>query len=201
MLESKTREKVLKRLRHALLHKTPAPHPEVDFESPLYADGDLPELMFARQFTSAGGRFVFCESIHDLRTNLAVLAVRRKWGAVQAAEAVKPHADAAFGGQPLPGDLPVAILDSEGLAAATGEVLVADGEGTERSVSMGPGDTVVVVSPDRVYADMREAMQMVAERYRTALPAMLTSLNGGETLLRESAGQAGALYLMLVDES
>jgi L-lactate dehydrogenase complex protein LldG len=79
MQESKTREKVLKQIRRALLHRIPDPFPGLDFDSPAAATGDHPEIAFARRFTDAGGRFVFCETEEEAAEGLGALAEARQW--------------------------------------------------------------------------------------------------------------------------
>jgi len=63
MEESTSREKVLKKVRHALIYKTDNPFPHVDFDSPVYKPmGDTPDVNFAQEFTKVGGVFIYCEN-------------------------------------------------------------------------------------------------------------------------------------------
>ena len=72
MEESTSREKVLKKVRNALIYKTDNPFPQVDFESPVYRPMDeSPDVNFAQEFTKVGGQFVYCEDEEDLVNNLA----------------------------------------------------------------------------------------------------------------------------------
>jgi L-lactate dehydrogenase complex protein LldG len=60
MQESTTREKVLKKIRNALISKTNNPYPNLDFDSPVFRmNEEVPELQFAKAFRDAGGQFVF----------------------------------------------------------------------------------------------------------------------------------------------
>jgi L-lactate dehydrogenase complex protein LldG len=200
MLESKTREKVLKKLRHALLHKTPEPASRIDFDTSLEAEDEWPELTFARNFTEAGGPFVFCESTADLHRTLAALASERKWGTVNADTGMQDHVQQALEGRPPAGETPARVVACEALSAATGEVLLTDAAGSAASAASHPGDLVAVASVNRVYPDMKEALRRLADRYGAALPAMITALNGGEASRRNAEGRTGTFYLLLVDE-
>jgi L-lactate dehydrogenase complex protein LldG len=68
MNESKTRDKILKRIRLALLDKSPDPYPDVNFTAKPdeYDEQEFPELLFAQNFMAAGGYFTFCENKTEL---------------------------------------------------------------------------------------------------------------------------------------
>ena len=64
MEESTSREKVLKKVRHALIYKTDNPFPHVDFDSPVYMPmNDTSDVNFAQEFTEVGGVFIYCENV------------------------------------------------------------------------------------------------------------------------------------------
>ena len=68
MQESTGREKILKKIRKALIHKTANPFPEVEFETSVYpSNSELAEVIFAHAFTANGGHFIFCESENEPR--------------------------------------------------------------------------------------------------------------------------------------
>ncbi len=79
MHESKTRDKVLKKIRQALLHKSREQFSEVDLESPLFSSEDeSPELIFAKNFSDAGGKFIFCESNEEFSDMISGLLMERE---------------------------------------------------------------------------------------------------------------------------
>jgi L-lactate dehydrogenase complex protein LldG len=56
-----SKEKLLKKIRKALLEKRDNPYPQLE-DLPLYAaDDEIPEVIFAEQFTAVNGQFIFCE--------------------------------------------------------------------------------------------------------------------------------------------
>src|SRR6185295_4651751 len=80
MQESTPREKVLKKIRNALIEKTNQPFPNVDWEKPVYRlSDDSREEMFAKAFTKIGVQFVFCESELDAIENIISLAEVKGW--------------------------------------------------------------------------------------------------------------------------
>src|SRR3954453_22922781 len=74
-----SKEKLLKKIRKALLEKRDNPYPNLE-DLPHYPQTEeLPEVMFAEEFTGAAGQFVFCEDEIQLVDNLLNLADQRKW--------------------------------------------------------------------------------------------------------------------------
>ncbi len=81
MLESTSKEKILKNIRSALIQKKDNPYPKADFESDLIPipEGELPEIILAENLISEGTNFVFCDDLFDLVENLLFLCNDRKW--------------------------------------------------------------------------------------------------------------------------
>lgn len=74
-----SKEKLLKKIRKALLEKRDNPYPQLE-DLPLYpATDEMPEVIFAEQFTNVAGQFVFCEDELQFIENLLTLAEERKW--------------------------------------------------------------------------------------------------------------------------
>ncbi|HNR20833.1 MAG TPA: hypothetical protein PKN75_12830 [Bacteroidia bacterium] len=80
MQESTNREKVLKKIRAALLHKTPNPYPNLDFEKNVFVVNDAPaELIFAEKFQKLGGLLVICETKNEIIESLAAISRENNW--------------------------------------------------------------------------------------------------------------------------
>ena len=61
--DSTTREKILKKIRQALIHKTNQRFPSIDWDKNIYVSSeDSLEEQFANAFTKIGGQFIFCEN-------------------------------------------------------------------------------------------------------------------------------------------
>lgn len=84
MNESKTRDKILKRIRQALIDKAPDPFPGVNFFSKTdeYDEQEFPELLFAEKFIAAGGHFTFCENESELKAFLQHAARQLNAGSI-----------------------------------------------------------------------------------------------------------------------
>ena len=60
-VQKKSKEKFLKKIRKALLEKRDNPYPNLE-DLPLYpSTTELPEVIFAEEFTKVSGQFIYCE--------------------------------------------------------------------------------------------------------------------------------------------
>ncbi|MFN5459541.1 MAG: hypothetical protein ACK5AY_06505, partial [Bacteroidota bacterium] len=61
MEESTSREKILKKVRKALVEKGNSEYLNADFTSPLFTEeSEIPEIIFAKNFIEQKGNFIFC---------------------------------------------------------------------------------------------------------------------------------------------
>ena len=80
MEESTSREKVLKKVRDALIEKTEAPFPVIDMESSVFPEmTETPDVVFAEALVNAGGRFIYCESQDEFITVLQSFILEKDW--------------------------------------------------------------------------------------------------------------------------
>ena len=80
MEESTTKEKILKKVRNALISKHENPFKDIDFSKPIYKDlKELPEVEFAVQLSQAGGVFIYCETEKAIAENLKILKKQKGW--------------------------------------------------------------------------------------------------------------------------
>ncbi|HET7819137.1 MAG TPA: hypothetical protein VFL70_07500, partial [Bacteroidia bacterium] len=84
--ERATREKILKKIRKALIHKS-AVHTNVDFDTDIFKKPeDSLEVIFAQQLTKLNGKFIYCANEKELSDNLLSLINEQKWNSVFAFE-------------------------------------------------------------------------------------------------------------------
>src|SRR5690606_8263299 len=88
------KERMLKKIRQALLQKRESPH--IDFEdSPLYKDEEESlDVTFAREVTRVGGNFVYCDGASSLTEHSRVLAEKLPIKRILARD---PHIQALLG--------------------------------------------------------------------------------------------------------
>ena len=212
MQEVKPREKVLKKLRSALIQKTPNPYPKLDFDSPLYLQyaDEIPELVFAQHFSEAGGNFVFCENKMEFAESLLDLSMQRKWKNILCVEnelsdflkeiefphSKNPETDA---GEAI-------ITSCECIVTRTGSILVSSANSYGRSLPFFTPVHIVFATINQLVPDLKDAFAFVKTKYDKDLPSSMTFITGPsktadiEGIVITGAQGPKELFLFLVDE-
>jgi L-lactate dehydrogenase complex protein LldG len=211
MEESTSREKVLKKVRHALIYKTDNPYPNVDFDSPVYNPvPDLPDVNFAQEFTKVGGVFIYCENERDLINTLSALSTECNWQDVYCGEPEFQYL-LTQAGVPFESDedglktLKVGITGCEFLVSRLGSIMVSSKN--SRRLNVYPEIHVVIAYADQLVEDLKDAFTAVQTKYSGKLPSMLSVITGPsrtadiEKTLVMGAHGPRELYLLLVETS
>jgi L-lactate dehydrogenase complex protein LldG len=209
MEESTSREKVLKKVRHALIYKTDNPFPQVDFDSPVYTPmKDTSDVNFAQEFTKVGGVFIYCEHESEVVTTLSALHIECEWKNIYCAEPEFQYmlTQAAV---PFESDeesmqkISVGITGCEFLIARLGSIMVSSK--TSRRLNVYPEIHVVIAYVSQLVDDLKDAFAAVQEKYSGKLPSMLSVITGPsrtadiEKILVMGAHGPRELFVILVE--
>src|ERR1700710_143851 len=74
-----SKERLLKKIRKALLERRDNPYPNLEDQPLYYATEDIPEVVFAEAFADVAGQFVFCEDEIQFIESLLTLAEECNW--------------------------------------------------------------------------------------------------------------------------
>jgi L-lactate dehydrogenase complex protein LldG len=183
MKETTSKEKMLKKIRKALLEKRDNPYPNLE-EAPLYADiDDLLEVQFAEQLTLVAGKFVFCEDEFQFIENLLLLADEKSWRKIYCWE---PELQQKLNQYEFPFystdtdflQAEVGITLCESLIARNGSILVSNGNMAGRRLSIYPSYHVVVAYTSQLVPDLKDAFKVLKEKYDDKLPSMISNITG-----------------------
>ena len=206
------KERMLKKIRQALLQKREHPFPAFE-DQPLYpAYEDSLAVLFAQELTQVKGHFVFCEDELQLVEQLVILAEQEKWAQLYVWE--KPiqkvldsvgfpymSTDEGFEGAQ------VGITGCEALIARTGSVLLSNAGPSGRRLSVYPPVHVVIARSSQLVLDMSEGLKKLQERYKTLLPSMISVVTGPsrtadiEKTLVLGAHGPKSFYVFLIDDA
>jgi L-lactate dehydrogenase complex protein LldG len=182
MEESTSREKVLKKVRHALIYKTDNPFPQVDFDSPVYKPmNDTSDVNFAQEFTKVGGVFIYCENESEAVTTLSALYTECEWHNIYCAEPEIQYM-LTQAGVPFDSDkeslqqISVGITGCEFIIARLGSIMVSSK--TSRKLNVYPEIHVVIAFADQLVDDLKDAFAAVQAKYAGKLPSMLSVITG-----------------------
>jgi L-lactate dehydrogenase complex protein LldG len=178
-----SKEKLLKKIRKALLEKRDNPYPNLE-DQPLYpAEGELLEVVFAEQFTAVSGQFVFCEDEVQFIESLLNLAEERKWHKIYcwepALQDILTRYEFPFFETDKDFDQAQAGLTlCEALIARNGSIFLSNSNMAGRRLSIYPPVHIVLAYTSQLVGDLKDAFQMVKNRYGKMLPSMLTTVTG-----------------------
>jgi L-lactate dehydrogenase complex protein LldG len=212
MEESTSREKVLKRIRSALISKTPNPYPNLETGSGnFYTAGDVPELTFAKSLRNAGGHFIFCEDMLEFAESFLDLIQEMKWKEIFCySDDLKDFLEhcefplSAGTNESL--NHAVAVTFAESLIARTGSVLLSSAMGNGRALPAYSSALVVVCYTNQIVNDIDDAFQEIFKKYPDELPSSFTMVTGpsstadiGNELIVGAQGPA-SLFLFMIDK-
>lgn len=203
MEESTSREKILKKVRNALMNK-PAKESiaNIDFESEVfYKADDEPELIFAQNFTEAGGKFIFCEDNAVLIDNLDFVVKESGWTSGLACEEsiiqeLLGIAEVTFSDK-YTAETPIVVCSCESLIARTGSIMVSSKQGSGKAALLNAKILVVVAFTNQLVGDMKEGLNLVRKKYNGSFPNMISVITNPINQSPEITTQE--LYVLLIE--
>jgi L-lactate dehydrogenase complex protein LldG len=208
MEDSTPREKILKKIRKALLNKAPRESVvNLDFETPVFPlSEDSLEICFAQNFSEAGGKFFFCADNQELIENIDFLLRENNWQTPLCEEEILKSLLEIAEINYLPNfqkDKP-AITTCEALIARTGSVLVSGSQGSSGHLFFESKAHLVVAFTSQLVYELKDAIQLLKQKYNGTLPSSFHLISNPAGL--DYQGNEGAiqnpldLYVFLMDD-
>jgi L-lactate dehydrogenase complex protein LldG len=179
-----SKESILKKIRQSLIDKTAQRFPTVDLEKNVYrSNGETAEENFAEAFQKVGGRFIFCESEIEFMENFVALAQENKWEHFYCREKkiTDMLASVKFPFTTSDDKFPegmVGITTCEALVSRLGSVIVSSKQGSGRKLFVIPTIHIVLAYSSQVVGELKDALQLIKNKYGDHLPSMIASLTG-----------------------
>lgn len=213
MEESTSREKILKKVRDALIEKTEPPYPIIDQDSSVYKDMEEPmDVTFAEALVSIAGKFVYCESEDEFIGNLHSFIIEKDWGVLYCQDP-KIHELLKHGGIPyqahtdaLP-DAKIGITRCEYLIARLGTVMVSSRLSPGRKITVYPEVHLVVGYASQLVPDLKNALAGIKKKYKDNYPSMISLISGPsrtadiEKTLVLGAHGPREFYVFMIDDT
>jgi L-lactate dehydrogenase complex protein LldG len=212
MEETTSREKVLKKLRNALISRSESPYPSLDLTSSVYKDfEDTLDITFATEFSKVSGKFIYCENEKDLEENLVSLIGEKKWKQVFCLEP-EIKETLANAGIPFTGmesefnEMDAGITSCESLIARLGSIMVSSRQTSGRRLNVYPENHIVIARSSQIVPDLKDALVNIKEKYKDNIPSMISVITGPsrtadiEKTLVMGAHGPRELYVFLIDE-
>lgn len=184
MEESTSREKILKKIRNALISTTGAPYPNIDFDAEIYHRSDDPvEIQFATALNSAGGKFIYCENNNEFLLKLQYLIRDEEWEPVHCSdpslvELLKDSEVPFITGHEKLKETAVGLTRCEFLVARLGSVLVSSAQISGRRSFAFPDIHIVLGYTSQLTGDLKSALEKMKKKYEKKLPSIITLITG-----------------------
>ncbi len=213
MEESTSREKILKRVRNALINKQENPFQSIEFESDIYQKpDDSLDINFAQEFSNADGQFVYCETPADFPINLKILMQQRGWDDVFCLDKSIHYALESEGIPYKSKDedflkLKVGITRCEFLISRLGSIMVSSKQYEGRKLNAYPEIHIVLGFTSQLVPDLKDALKGIQKRYQGKLPSMVSVITGPsrtadiEKTLVMGAHGPKELFVFLIDDA
>ncbi|GAA4804291.1 lactate utilization protein C [Olivibacter ginsenosidimutans] len=211
MQEATAKERLLKKIRKALLVKRDNPYPNLE-EVPLYKEIDEPlEILFAQRFTEVAGNFVFCEDEIQLIENILAITeheqVKKIYAWEQAVQEILDRYEFPYYKTDIDfKNAEIGITTCEALIARTGSIMVTNGSAAGRRLSIYPPIHVVIAYTSQIVMDLKDGFEVLKKKY-TSLPSMISTITGPsrtadiEKTLVLGAHGPKQVYLLLLDDT
>lgn len=212
MQESTSREKILKKVRKALIHKSPIEPGDVDFESNIYTTSEEPlEIQFAQRFSALNGRFVFCENEAEFIESIAALVQENNWKNISTYDekitALLSKAKVEFSDKEEKiKETDIGLTLCECLVARTGTVFVTSRQASGRRLPVYSNIHVVVAYTSQLVYSTKDALKMIRSKYNE-IPSMISAITGPsrtadiEKTLVQGAHGPKEIYVCLIDDT
>jgi L-lactate dehydrogenase complex protein LldG len=207
-----SKEKILKKVRKALIHKSAQEIGDVDKESEIFVTSEEPlEIQFAQNFSALNGKFVFCENEAEFIENFGFIAKDNEWENIFTFE---PE----IGGLLSKGNIKfsskeedllktdIGLTFCECLIARTGSVMVSSRQASGRRVPVYSNFHVVVAYSSQLVNNVKDGLKLIKERYNNQLPSMISTISGPsrtadiEKTLVQGAHGPREIFVFLVDD-
>jgi L-lactate dehydrogenase complex protein LldG len=213
MKESTSKEKVLKKIREALINRTRPPYESVDMEANVFKQGDslFADVNFAEAFSQVGGKFVFCSNVNELAQNITGILVEKKTQVVFCPDSglkklILDERIEVFDDEKSLENCQVSITGCEALVGRLGTIVASSRQLGGRKGYILPDCHFVIAHSGQIVNEIAEAFQYIKKNNDGELPSMITFITGPsrtadiEKKLVMGAHGPKELFLFLLDQ-
>ena len=212
MQSTTSKEKILKKIRKALIHKSSQEIGDVDTESEIFASSEEPlEIQFAQNFSALNGKFIFCENEAEFVENFDFISKDNGWKNLFCLEPqlkdLLHKAKIKFSDKEkelLNTDIGLTLCEC--LVARTGSVIITSKQASGRRLPVYANFHIVVAYTSQLVSTMKDALKLIREKYNKQLPSMISAITGPsrtadiEKILVQGAHGPKEIFVFLIDD-
>ncbi|MEI7595196.1 MAG: LUD domain-containing protein [Bacteroidota bacterium] len=211
MKESTTKEKILKKVRNALMQDLPTSTADIDFDNTIYNLSEEPlEIQFVEEFNKQGGQFIFCDDNEDLAEKIKMLSEQIDISNIICADPkllkmLEPSGISFISNFKGEIEAHACITDCEFLISRSGSIMISSKQTGGRKSMLSAPVIIVIAELDQLVSDIKDAMIKIRTKY-PIIPSMLTMITGpSKTMLpnyevKDIGIGHKEMYLFLLDQ-
>jgi len=207
-----SKEKILKKIRKALIHKSSQEIGDVDKESEIFVTSEEPlEIQFAQNFSALNGKFVFCENETEFIENFDFFVKDNQWENIFTLEPeikeLLSKGKIKFSDKEedlLKTD--IGLTFCECLVARTGSVMITSQQASGRRIPVYSNFHVVIAYTSQLVNNVKDGLKLIKEKYNNRLPSMISTISGPsrtadiEKTLVQGAHGPREIFVFLIDD-
>lgn len=208
-----SKEKILKRIRKALIHKSLQEIGDVNTDADIFVSSEDPiELQFAQNFVHVNGKFVFCEDENDFLQNFSSIIKDNKWEGLFCLE---PAIQGLLKKTGIPFssdsakllDANIGITFCECLIARTGSIMISSKQASGRRLPIYSNYHIVIAYTSQLFLHVKDGLKYIREKYNNQLPSMISTITGPsrtadiEKTLVQGAHGPKEIFVFLIDDA
>jgi L-lactate dehydrogenase complex protein LldG len=207
-----SKEKILKKIRKALIHKSPQEIGDVDKDSEIFVSSEEPlEIQFAQNFSAVNGKFVFCENETEFLENLDFFIKDNEWENIFTLEpeikTLLSKGNIKFSDKEedlLKTDIGLTLCEC--LIARTGSIMITSRQASGRRIPVYSNFHIVVAYSSQLLNNVKDGLKFIKEKYGTQMPSMISTITGPsrtadiEKTLVQGAHGPREIFVFLIDD-
>ena len=207
-----SKEKILKKIRKALIHKSALEIGDIDNDSNIFISSEEPlEIQFAQNFSALNGKFIFCENESEFLENFDWIAKDNDWKNLFCLEPkikeLLKKGNINFSDKEselLSTD--IGITFCECLIARTGSVMITSKQASGRRLPVYANFHIVIAYSSQLLENIKDGIKYIKEKYNDQLPSMISTISGPsrtadiEKTLVQGAHGPKEIFVFLIDD-
>jgi L-lactate dehydrogenase complex protein LldG len=207
-----SKEKILKKIRKALIHKSSQEIGDVDKESEIFITSEEPlEIQFAQNFSALNGKFIFCENETEFIENFDFISKDNEWKNIFCLEPqikeLLSKGNIKFSDQEtdfLKTDIGLTLCEC--LVARTGSVMISSKQASGRRLPVYSNFHIVIAYTSQLVNNVKDGLKLIKEKYNNQLPSMISTITGPsrtadiEKTLVQGAHGPKEIFVFLIDD-
>jgi L-lactate dehydrogenase complex protein LldG len=207
-----SKEKILKKIRKALIHKSTQEIGDVDKDSEIFSTSEEPlEIQFAQNFAALNGKFVFCENEAEFIESFDFIAKDNEWENIfcldQSIKVMLRKGNISFSDKEedlLQTDIGLTLCEC--LVARTGSIILTSRQPSGRRLPIHANFHIVVAYTSQLVNSIKDGLKLIKDRYGNQQPSMITTITGPsstadiEKTLVQGAHGPREIFVFLIDD-